>query len=113
LRVVAIGQDLLSVDIDVVTAVEIKLQSHAGRQVELRVQRAGTMARLDGGRSAELVDVAGAGRGSSQATLDAIAFILDGRKGKVDLSDDASDIEALGISDAASFHCLQLRADGL
>jgi hypothetical protein len=77
LRIVAVGQDLGGVDVLVVGAVEIELEHDAGRQVELRVEGAGAVAGLDGRGREELVDVAGAGGGSVEALLDAVAFRLD------------------------------------
>jgi hypothetical protein len=97
LRVVAVGHDLLGVDVHVVAVGEVELESHGRGEVELRVQGAGAVAGHDGRGRGELVDVGGAGAGAVEALLDAVALVLDLGEGEVDFGDDASDVEAFGI----------------
>lgn len=113
LWVVAVGLDLGGVDVDVLAAVEVELERDVGGQVELRVEGAGAVARLDGLRGRELVHVASAGAWAVQALLDAVALVLDLGEGQVDFSDDAGDVEAARVSDAAVVLSSKTRADPL
>lgn len=87
------GIDVLVVDI----IVGVDLDGHVGREVELAVERARAVAGLHGSRGAELVDPRGAGGGTVQTGLDAVALVLDLREGQVDFGDDASDVEAFDV----------------
>jgi hypothetical protein len=111
LRVVAVGHDLSGVDVLVGAVVEVEGEGDVGRQVELRVERAGAVAGLDRGGGRELVDVGGTGGGSVQALLDAVALVLDLREGQVDFGDDAGDIEAARVADAAVVLRVEVWAD--
>ena len=73
LRVVSETRDLCCVDVLIEPAPEVDIDGDGAGEVELRVQCAGAVARFYGGGSGELVDVVGAGGGSVQARLDAVA----------------------------------------
>lgn len=111
LGVVSHRHDLLCIDVLVQAIVEIDLDSDIARQVELRIQGAGPVARLYGGWSAELVDPGSACGGAIETGLDAVAFVLDLRKGQVDFGDDASNVEALDVTDATLLGGLEVGAD--
>jgi hypothetical protein len=98
LRVVAQLDELGRIDVLVIhSIVGIDLDGDVGREVELAVERASSVARFHAGGSAELVDPGGAGGRAIKTGLDAVALVLDLRKGQVDLGDDAGDIEAFDI----------------
>jgi len=111
LGVISHGRDLLRIDVLVQAVVEINLNRDIARQVKLRVQGASPVAQLDGGCSAELVDPGSAGCGTIETGLDAVAFVLDLREGQVDFGNDASDVEALDVADAALVSGLEVGAD--
>jgi len=106
LRIVSWVQVL---DVGIVRAIDSNLDSYGGRKVELGVQVASAVTRLDGLGGGELVDVVGAGCGRVEAGLNAFAFGLDVRVGQVDFGDDASHVEATSISNTAFIHSLQAR----
>jgi hypothetical protein len=98
LRVVAIGNELLRIDVLVVDGVVgVDLNGDLAWEVELAVERASAVARFYGDRGRELVDPSGAGRWIVEALLDAVTFVLDLREGQVDLCDDTGDVEALDV----------------
>jgi len=98
LRVVAHLDELRGVDVLVVDGiVGVDLNGDLGWEVELAVEGASAVARLDGGRGAELVHPGGAGAGAVKAGLDAVALVLDLWKGQVDFGDDTGDVEAFDI----------------
>jgi hypothetical protein len=111
LRVISHRRDLLRIDVLVQAIAEVNLNRDIARQVKLRIQGASPVARLDGCWSAELVDPGSAGRGAIETGLDAVAFVLDLREGQVDFGDDASDIEAFDVADAALLGGLEVGAD--
>jgi len=111
LGVVAHQGDLGGVDVLVQVVVEVDVDGHAGRQVELAVQRAGAVAGLDGVGRRELVHPAGAGGRVVQARLDAVALVLDLREGQVDLGHDAGYVKATDVADTALVLGVEVGAD--
>lgn len=73
LRVGSETHDLCRVDVLIEPAPEVDVDGDGAGEVELRVQCTGAVARFYGGGSGELVDVVGAGGGSVQARLNAVA----------------------------------------
>ena len=112
LRIVPIGLDLRGVDIRVVRAIQVEFERDLGRQIELTVERACTVAACHRGRGRELVYVRGAGAGPVEAFLNAVTFVLDLGEGQVDFGDDAGDVEALDVADAALVAGCEVAADG-
>lgn len=109
--VVAVGVNLSSIDIGVVAAREIHLQCHLPGKIEIGVERARTVAGLNGLGRGEFVDVVGTGPEPVQALLDAIAFSPDLREGQVDFSYDSRDIKPAGIADTAAILGLKTWAE--
>lgn len=97
LRIVPIGDDFGGIDVLVQAAVGVDLDGDRGWQVELRVERAGAVARLHAGGRRELIHVRGARVGSVEALLDTVALILHDGEGEVNFGDYACDVEALGV----------------
>lgn len=97
MRVVSVGDNFRRVDIGVVGAVEIELEGHSSREVELRVQRAGAVTGLNGRRSAELPDIRGTGEWAVKAFLDAVAFILDLWEGEVHFGHHTRHVKAFSV----------------
>ncbi len=97
LRIIAHHDDFGGVDVHVVGIIEIILNGDSGRKVELRVERAGTVAGLDAGWSGELVHVGGAGGRAVQALLDAVAFVLDCGELQVNFGHHAGNVETFGV----------------
>ena len=75
--IVPIGHDFLGVDIHVVTAVQIELQSYCRWEIKIRIQRASTVTRLNGLRGAKLPDIIGACCWAFETFLNTVAFIPD------------------------------------
>lgn len=111
LGIIAIGRNRRRIDIYVQVAVEVDLDLDLGREVELAVQGAGAVARLNRGRGRELVDPSSAGGGPVEAVLDAVTCALHGGEGEVYFGDDAGDVEALDIADAAMVGNVEVSAD--
>jgi hypothetical protein len=97
LGVVPVGRDLRAVDVLVILAGKIEREGDVRGEIELRVERAGAVAGLHACRSRELVDIRRAGGGAVEALLNAVALVLDHREGEINFSDNACDVEALGI----------------
>jgi hypothetical protein len=108
LRIVARLKEL---NIDVIGRVNIVFDSDVGRQVEVGIESASAVAKFDRLHGGELVNVVVTSFGTIETGLDAVAFALDLREGKVDFRDNTSDIEAPNISDATAVAGLKTRAD--
>jgi hypothetical protein len=83
LRIVSETRDLYCVDVLIKGAPEVNIDGDGAGEIKLRVQCAGAVARLYGGGRGELINVAGAGGGSVQACLDAVAGGLNFREREV------------------------------
>lgn len=99
--IVAVGNDLLGVDVHIVAAFQIELQRHLRGKVEIGVERTRTVTRLHGLRRREFIDVVRTFTRPVQAFLDTVAFIPDLWEGQVDFRHDPRNIKPAGIADAA------------
>lgn len=102
MRVVHMSYDKRRNDVLIVGAVEIEFDSYVSGKVEIRVQRTGSVARLNRLGSGEFIDVVGAGARAVETFLDAIAFGPHFRKGEIDFGDYTGDVEAPGVADTAT-----------
>jgi hypothetical protein len=82
---------------DVYAVLLVHFDGHVGGQVEVGVERAGSVARLDGRGVRELPDVVCAGARVVETRLDTVAHGLNLGEGQVDLGENAGDVEALGV----------------
>lgn len=102
MRVIAVGDNLSRINVDVIRACQVKLQRHTGGKIEIGVQCACTMTRSDRLRRGEFPDVVRTGASLVQAFLDTVAFRPNLREGQVDFSHDSCDVEPAGVADTAS-----------
>lgn len=112
-RVVSVSGDLRRIDVLVIGVVQVKLNGDGSRKVEVGIQRAGPMPGFDALSGGELPDVAGAGRDAIETFLDAVALALHLGEGQVDFCDDARDVEAFRVANAAPILNPQAAADRL
>ena len=111
LGIIAHLGDFSRIDVFVVRVGQINLDGDLAWQVELRVERAGAVAGLDRCRRAEFVDPGRAGSGPVKTSLDAVARVRDLGEGEIDFSDDAGDVEAFDVADAAFVCDFEVWAD--
>lgn len=109
--VIAESSNLLSVNVDVVRACQVKLQRHTSGKIEIGVKRACTMTRSHRLGRGEFPDIVRTGASSVQAFLDTVAFGPNLREGQVNFSHDSCDVEPAGIADTASILGVEASAD--
>lgn len=109
--VVAVCDNFRGVDMHVVLACQIELQSHLRWKVEIGVKRARAVAGFHRLGRGEFIDVVGTCSTPVQTFLNTVAFGPDSREGQINLSNDSSDIEPAGVAYAAAILGLKPRAD--
>ena len=97
LGIVSQLRDLGRVDVLVQGAVQVVVDGDAGREVELRIERAGAVPGLHGRGAGEFVHVGGTGAWAVEALLDAVTGRPHGGKSQIHFGDDAGHVEAGGV----------------